>query len=114
MKVEEASRMRHWIVAAVVGMMTVSAHAATIAAGPIKLSDGIDAACEAIAAAPATAPQVMLVDVPTIDASGVRSLLDAINDRREAKGSVMAVCTSKTAPTREGAAIVALACDAHR
>ena len=112
MKVEEDFPMRNWIVAAVVGVMSVSAHATTLAAGPIKLSAGIDAACEAIAAAPAAAPQVMLVDVPTIDASAARSLLDAINDRREAKGTVMAVCTSKTAPTREGAAIVALACDA--
>lgn len=104
--------MRNWIVAAAAGIMTLSAHAATIAAGPIKLSAGVDAACEAIATAPAAAPQVMLVDVPTIDASGTRSLLDAINDRREAKGTVMAICTSKTTPTSEGAAIVALACDA--
>ncbi len=104
--------MRHWIVAAVIGMVSVAVHAEVVAPGPIKLSAGVEAACEAIAAASPGVAQVMLIDVPAIDATRTRTLLDAINDRRELKGSVMAVCTSKTAPTRDGAAIVALACDA--
>lgn len=104
--------MRHWIVALMVGIAAAAAQAACFGAGPIKLSEGIDAVCETIAATPPSTPRVLLVDVPTLDPNSTRSLLDAINDLRNAKGMLLAVCTSKATPTREGAAIAALACDA--
>jgi hypothetical protein len=81
--------------------LCADAHAA---ATRIRLSDGTPAQ---LRSAPTADPVALDIDVATLDAATTEAYLHAIDDRRRSKGLVFAIAGE----ARDGAAIVALACD---
>lgn len=112
MKVEEASLMRHWIVAAVVGTVCTSLCGSPGAVEQIKLSDGVGEACQALARASESDPVALIVDVAQLDDLETSRLIDALADLRVEKRRVFALCDGIDGKIEDGATIVALACDA--
>ena len=78
----------------------------------IKLSIGTEAAAKAIGAKPAGGTNAILVDVASLGVDGTATILSAIDDLRRAGGTAFAVCPNSAAGIKDGAAVVALACDA--
>jgi len=104
--------MRYRFVALILGMVCSPLLASPQDAAPIKLSRGAREACAALAQADGSSPAILLVDVAKLDDVDTSTLLDALADLRMSKSPVFAVCDRPGAGVRDGAAMVALACDA--
>jgi hypothetical protein len=86
----------------------------------ILLSESMDEVVAKLKAVPASASEskrgvpahALVLDRETIDASAVSEMLEAISTLRAGRGSVIAVCPKQSGASKDGVAILALACDA--
>ncbi len=88
-------------------LLALSAHAQT----QIKLSGELAAVKELLLAKSADGPHILVVDRSTLDAEATSALLATIDDLQSAGSLVFAVCPRLEAGTKDGAAIVAMACN---
>ncbi len=88
-------------------LLALSAHAQT----QIKLSGELGAVKELLLAKSAGGPHILVVDRSTLDAEATSALLATIDDLQSAGSLVFAVCPRLEAGTKDGAAIVAMACN---
>ena len=96
-------------VVGVIGFMfPTDAHASDV----VRLSGGLEAACKAIAAKPGSEARAVVIDVTNATPDSAAGLLAALDDLRRQNGMSVAVCPRSAAGIRDGAALVALACDA--
>lgn len=95
------------LIGAAAFLLALSAHAQT----QIKLSGELAAVKELLLAKSADGPHILVVDRSTLDAEATSALLATIDDLQSAGSLVFAVCPRLEAGTKDGAAIVAMACN---
>jgi hypothetical protein len=87
-------------------------HAALQSADTVKLSAGPEDAAKSMSAGSPAGVRAILIDVASMRVDGAATVLSAIDDLRRAGGVAVAVCPNSAAGIKDGAAVVALACDA--